>query len=102
MYVFNERFRFSHFFFLSCNHFTVRISLLFFLLEFIKIFTDLSFLTDINGFLVLFTSSPKCDLLEKMSEVLVSLTEESCHELIATADYLLLPGFKSMACSFVP
>ena len=37
-----------------------------------------------------------------MSEVLVSVTEESYHELIATADYLLLPGFKSMACSFVP
>ena len=36
-----------------------------------------------------------------MSEILVSVTEESCHELIATADYLLLPGFKSMACSFV-
>ena len=82
------------FVFLSCNHFAVRISLLFFSLEFIKIFTDPSFLTDINGFPVLFTPSPKCDLLEKMSEVLVSLIEESCHELIATADYLLLPGFK--------
>ena len=59
----NQAVPFLRFIFLYWNHFAVRIRLLFFLLEFIKTFTDLSFLTDINGFLVLFTSSPMCDLL---------------------------------------
>ena len=31
----------------------------------------------------------------------VSVTEESAHNLIATADYLLLPGLKSLGCDFL-
>ncbi len=31
----------------------------------------------------------------------VSITEERAHDLIATADYLLLPGLKTMACNFL-
>ena len=31
----------------------------------------------------------------------VSVTEESCHNLIATADYLLMPGLKTAACDFL-
>ena len=31
----------------------------------------------------------------------VSVTEESGHNLITTADYLLLPGLKAMACNFL-
>ena len=31
----------------------------------------------------------------------VSVTEESCHNLIATADYLLMPGLKTAACNFL-
>ena len=31
----------------------------------------------------------------------VSVTEESCHNFIVTADYLLLPGLKTAACDFL-
>ena len=41
------------------------------------------------------------DVLKYIYTGTVSLTEEGCHNLIATADYLLLPGLKSTACGFL-
>ena len=41
------------------------------------------------------------DVLKYVYTGNVSVTEESAHNLIATADYLLLPGLKSLACDFL-
>ena len=47
------------------------------------------------------TASVMADLLEFVYTGNMSVAEESCHNLIATADYLLLPGFKTVACDFL-
>ena len=41
------------------------------------------------------------DVLKYVYTGNVSVTEESAHNLIATADYLLLPGLKSLGCDFL-
>ena len=40
------------------------------------------------------------DVLKYVYTGNVSVTEESAHNLVATADYLLLPGLKTLACDF--
>ncbi|CAH3197894.1 unnamed protein product [Porites evermanni] len=47
------------------------------------------------------TASIMEDVLKYVYTGNVSVTEESVHNLIATADYLLLPGLKSLACDFL-
>ena len=47
------------------------------------------------------TASIMEDVLKYVYTGNVSVTEESAHCLIATADYLLLPGLKSLACDFL-
>ena len=47
------------------------------------------------------TASVMEDVLKYVYTGNVSVTEESGHNLIATADYLLLPGLKTAACDFV-
>ena len=47
------------------------------------------------------TASVMEDVLQYVYTGNVSVTEESAHNLIATADYLLLPGLKTMACNFL-
>ena len=47
------------------------------------------------------TASIMEDVLKYVYTGNVSVTEESAHNLIATADYLLLPGLKSLACDFL-
>ena len=47
------------------------------------------------------TASVMEDVLEYIYTGNVSVTEESCHNLIATADYLLLPGLKTLAVEFL-
>ena len=47
------------------------------------------------------TASVMEDVLQYVYTGNVSVTEESAHSLIATADYLLLPGLKTMACNFL-
>ena len=47
------------------------------------------------------TASVMEDVLEYIYTGNVSVTEESCHNLIATADYLLLPGLKTLAVDFL-
>ena len=47
------------------------------------------------------TASVFEDVLQFIYTGNVSVTEESCHKLIATADYLLLPGLKTLACRFM-
>ena len=41
------------------------------------------------------------DVLQYIYTGNVTITEESCHKLIATADYLLLPGLKTLASVFL-
>ena len=41
------------------------------------------------------------DVLQYVYTGNVTITEESCHKLIATADYLLLPGLKTLASVFL-
>ena len=41
------------------------------------------------------------DVLQYIYTGNVTVTEESCHKLIATADYLLLPGLKTLASVFL-
>ena len=41
------------------------------------------------------------DVLKYVYTGNVSVTEESAHNLVATADYLLLPGLKALACDFL-
>ncbi|XP_068683052.1 kelch-like protein 3 [Montipora foliosa] len=41
------------------------------------------------------------DVLKYIYTGCVSVIEETAHNLIATADYLLLPGLKTLACEFV-
>ena len=41
------------------------------------------------------------DVLKYVYTGNVSVTEESAHNLVATADYLLLPGLKTLACDFL-
>ena len=41
------------------------------------------------------------DVLRYIYSGNVSVTEESCHNLVATADYLLMPGLKTAACDFL-
>ena len=47
------------------------------------------------------TASVVEDVLQYIYTGNVSVTEESCHNLIATADYLLLPGLKTLAVDFL-
>ena len=47
------------------------------------------------------TASVIEDVLKYVYTGNVSVTEESGHNLIATADYLLLPGLKTAACDFL-
>ena len=47
------------------------------------------------------TASVMEDVLQYIYTGNVSVTEESANSLIATADYLLLPGLKTMACNFL-
>ncbi|XP_073249603.1 kelch-like protein 12 [Porites lutea] len=47
------------------------------------------------------TASIVEDVLKYIYTGNVSVTEESAHNLIATADYLFLPGLKSLACDFL-
>ena len=47
------------------------------------------------------TASVMEDVLEYIYTGNVSVTEESCHNLIATADYLLLPGLQTLAVEFL-
>jgi len=47
------------------------------------------------------TASVMEDVLKYVYTGNVSVTEESSHNLIATADYLLLPGLKTAACDFL-
>ena len=47
------------------------------------------------------TASVMEDVLKYVYTGNVSVTEESGHNLIATADYLLLPGLKTAACDFL-
>ncbi|XP_078350735.1 kelch-like protein 11 [Oculina patagonica] len=47
------------------------------------------------------TASVMEDVLQYVYTGNVSVTEESAHNLIATADYLLLPGLKTRACNFL-
>ena len=47
------------------------------------------------------TASVMEDVLQYIYTGNVSITEESTHNMIATADYLLLPGLKTMASSFL-
>ena len=47
------------------------------------------------------TASIMEDVLKYVYTGNVSVTEESAHNLIATADYLFLPGLKSLACDFL-
>ena len=47
------------------------------------------------------TASIMEDVLKYVYTGNVSVSEESVHNLIATADYLLLPGLKSLACDFL-
>ena len=47
------------------------------------------------------TASIMEDVLKYVYTGNVSVTEESAHNLIATADYLLLPGLKSLVCDFL-
>ena len=47
------------------------------------------------------TASIMEDVLKYVYTGNVSVTEESAHNLIATADYLLLPGLKSLGCDFL-
>ena len=47
------------------------------------------------------TASIMEDVLKYVYTGNVSVTEENAHNLIATADYLLLPGLKSLACDFL-
>ena len=47
------------------------------------------------------TASIMEDVLKYVYTGNVSVTEESAHNLIATAGYLLLPGLKSLACDFL-
>ena len=47
------------------------------------------------------TASVMEDVLQYIYTGNVSVTEESCHNLIATADYLLLPGLKTLAVDFL-
>ena len=47
------------------------------------------------------TASVMEDVLQYIYTGNVSVTEESCHNLIATADYLLLPGLKTLAVEFL-
>ena len=46
------------------------------------------------------TASIMEDVLKYVYTGNVSVTEESAHNLIATADYLFLPGLKSLGCDF--
>ena len=41
------------------------------------------------------------DVLKYVYTGNVSVTEQSAHNLVATADYLLLPGLKTLACDFL-
>ena len=47
------------------------------------------------------TASVMEDVLKYVYTGNVSVTDESSHNLIATADYLLLPGLKTAACDFL-
>ncbi|XP_078351589.1 kelch-like protein 3 [Oculina patagonica] len=47
------------------------------------------------------TASVMEDVLQYVYTGNVSITEERAHNVIATADYLLLPGLKTMACKFL-
>ena len=47
------------------------------------------------------TASVMEDVLQYIYTGNVTITEESCHKLIATADYLLLPGLKTLASVFL-
>lgn len=47
------------------------------------------------------TASIMQDVLKYVYTGNVSVTEESAHNQIATADYLFLPGLKSLACDFL-
>ena len=47
------------------------------------------------------TASVMDDVLKYIYTRNVVVTEESAHNLIATADYLLLPGLKTLACNFL-
>jgi len=47
------------------------------------------------------TASVTEDVIKYVYTGNVSVTEESGHDLIATADYLLLPGLKTAACDFL-
>ena len=47
------------------------------------------------------TASVVEDVLKYIYTGNVSITEESAHNLIAAADYLLLPGLKTLACDFL-
>ena len=47
------------------------------------------------------TASVMEEVLQYIYTGNVSVTEESCNDLVATADYLLLPGLKSLACDFL-
>ena len=47
------------------------------------------------------TASIMEDVLKYVYTGNVSVTEESAHNLIATADYLFLPGLKSLGCDFL-
>ena len=47
------------------------------------------------------TASIMEDVLKYVYTGNVSVTEQSAHNLIATADYLLLPGLKSLGCDFL-
>ena len=46
------------------------------------------------------TASVMEDVLQYIYTGNVTVTEESCHKLIATAEYLLLPGLKTLASVF--
>ena len=47
------------------------------------------------------TASVMEDVLQYIYTGNVTITEESCHKLIATAEYLLLPGLKALASVFL-
>ena len=47
------------------------------------------------------TASVTEDVLQYIHTGNVTVTEESCHKLIATAEYLLLPGLKALASVFL-
>ena len=47
------------------------------------------------------TASIMEDVLQFIYSGNVTVTEENCHKLIATSDYLLLPGLKTLASSFL-